>query len=218
MKRKTKRRAQKVYNSLLEMSANSDPHGAEQLKLHSIQNHSGGSGNRLKKFRFQLFHQWLVTHFEPCRVADIGGGKSLLSYLLQEDGWKATVIDPVYQALPHKYKNISSNKQVKIASTARVPHITSEFQPEMAQNFDLLIGLHAHGVNIKIINAATEYGKDFVLVPCCIIDEPVYPRLGVSWVECLTDYAIRRGCKVQPFQLKFSGQNIGIYTLGNRRT
>lgn len=215
MKRKTKRRAQKVYNSLLEMSASPNHHIADHTKLHTIKDNHGTSGNRMKKFRFQLVHQWLVTHFEPCRVADIGGGKGLLSYLLQKDGWKAAVIDPVYQDLPNKYKNIISNKQVKIASTESVPHITGEFHPEMAKNFDLLIGLHAHGVNVKIIDAAAEYGKGFVLVPCCIINEPVYPRLGVSWVECLTDYAIWKGCKLHPFQLKFSGQNIGIYALGN---
>src|SRR5512139_945886 len=48
---------------------------------------------RLKRFRFQLLHHWLVTTFAPCRAADIGGGKGLLSYLLNQDGWHATLID-----------------------------------------------------------------------------------------------------------------------------
>src|SRR5512147_931217 len=43
---------------------------------------------RMKKFRFQLLHQWLVHQLEPCKAADIGGGKGLLGYLLQTSGWE----------------------------------------------------------------------------------------------------------------------------------
>ena len=49
-------------------------------------------------------------------MADVGGGKGLLSYLLQDSGWSATVIDPVEQALPSKYKDLSSSTQVRIAA------------------------------------------------------------------------------------------------------
>jgi len=68
---------------------------------------------KMKKFRFQLLHQWIVSRIQPCRVADVGGGKGLLAYLLQESGWAATVIDPVAQALPAKYKDLESNRQVR---------------------------------------------------------------------------------------------------------
>src|SRR5436190_117862 len=57
---------------------------------------------KMKKFRFQLLNRWMIEHLEPCRVADIGGGKGLLTYLLRQSGWPATVIDPVPQALPTK--------------------------------------------------------------------------------------------------------------------
>jgi len=43
-----------------------------------------------KKFRFQVFADWIVAHYAPCRVADIGGGKGLLTYLLDQralKGW-----------------------------------------------------------------------------------------------------------------------------------
>ena len=55
---------------------------------------------RMKKFRFQLLHAWLVEHIVPCRVADIGGGKGLMAYLLGRSGWQATVIDPVREEGP----------------------------------------------------------------------------------------------------------------------
>ena len=79
------------------------------------------------------------------------------------------------------------------------------------ERFDLLLGLHAHGCNIQIIDASAANDIGFVLMPCCVIDEPLYPVHGITWVQSLTDYAIRQGFQVRPFQLAFSGQSIGIY-------
>ena len=166
---------------------------------------------RMKKFRFQLLHQWLIHNFSPCRVADIGGGKGLLSHLLIESGWQATVIDPVTQELPTKYKDIVLGRRVKIDPKAHVPNIPAEFETRHANYFDLLIGMHAHGCNVKIIDAAVEYGCGFVIFPCCVIDEPFYPPLGVHWLESLADYAVRQGIVLKPFRLNFKGQNIGLY-------
>jgi hypothetical protein len=82
----------------------------------------------------------------------------------------------------------------------------------MAQHYDLLIGIHAHGCNIKIIDASAKFHRSFVLLPCCIIDEPIYPSAGVHWLECLVDYAVQKGFTVHPFRLNFRGQNIGFYS------
>lgn len=166
---------------------------------------------RMGKFRFQLLATWITEHFEPGRVADIGGGKGLLAYLLQKQGWAATVIDPEYQTLPDKYKDLTTQTRVRLAPIENVPHINEKFVPALAMNFDVLVGMHAHGCNVAIINAAAEYKRSFVLFPCCIIDEPIHPLPGVHWLQCLADYAIQRGFKVHPFRLNFSGQNIGFY-------
>ena len=64
------------------------------------------------------------------------------------------------------------------------------------------------------IMGAVMYGRSFVLIPCCIIDEPVYPPHGIRWQQCLLDYAIGRGRDTHAFQLNFSGQNIGFYSRG----
>lgn len=165
---------------------------------------------KMGKFRFQVLHEWLTAHFAPCRVADIGGGKGLLAYLLQKSGWDAVVIDPVYQTLPEKYKDLERGSRVRVAPTEAVPHVTDEFTTAMGGDFDLLIGLHAHGCNVKIIDAVAAYHCRGVLFPCCIIDEPLYPIIGVPWLQCLVDYALQKGLKVQPFRLPFSGQNIGL--------
>lgn len=168
---------------------------------------------RMKKFRFQLLHQWLITHLQPQRVADIGGGKGLLAYLLQESGWDAVVIDPENQALAHKHKDITSQKRVFIPQDAGVPRMDAQFEPSMATEFDLLIGLHAHGCNIKIIDAATAHNTGFLLLPCCVIGEPLWPMPGRSWHECLAAYAIEKGHVITPLRLAFKGQNIGFYSL-----
>ena len=165
---------------------------------------------RMKKFRFQLLHQWLLENFPPSKAADIGGGKGLLSFLLAQSGWDMTVIDPVKQSLPTKYKDLEIGKRVRIAPTQTIQQITAEFNPDQAAGFDILIGMHAHGCNAKIIDSAAQFGCVFVLFPCCVIDEPFYPRLGVHWLEALADYAINKGHTLRPFRLNFKGQNIGL--------
>jgi hypothetical protein len=188
----------------------------ESLDLDALANQSildvadTQKNHRMKKFRFQLLHAWLVNTFEPCRAGDVGGGKGLLSYLLMKDGWRAAAIDPVQQALPDKYKDIRSDARVKVPPGAAIPFIPAAFETRMAQDIDLLIGMHAHGCNARIIDAAAEYGCGFVLFPCCVIDEPFFPRLGVQWLECLAGYAIHKGLTIRPFRLNFKGQNIGI--------
>jgi hypothetical protein len=74
--------------------------------------------------------------------------------------------------------------------------------------------MHAHGCNVKIIDAAAEYGCGFVIFPCCVIDEPFYPPLGVHWLESLAGYAVKSGQVIYPFRLNFKGQNIGLFKMG----
>lgn len=172
---------------------------------------------KMKKFRFQLLHRWLVAHFAPCRVADIAGGKGLLAYLLQESGWQATVIDPHYQPLTDKYKDINTGQRVKLGAATSVPHFDQPFTRKMAANFDLLVGMHAHGCNVEIIEAAGQFGCAFVLFPCCVIGEPFVPPPGEHWLESLAMYALRQGHRVAPFRLNFKGQNIGLFGTGRER-
>ena len=175
-----------------------------------------GELRKMKKFRFQLLHRWLIARFEPCRTADIAGGKGLLAYLLQQSGWETAVIDPFNQPLPTKYKDIITNKRVKIAADVSVPHLDQPFVQTMGQQFDLLIGLHAHGCNIAVVESAITYGCGFILFPCCVIDEPHLPPMGIDWLAFVADYAVSKGIKVTPFRLNFKGQNIGLYGASHR--
>jgi hypothetical protein len=222
MKKKTRRLADQLYQSLEIISTAQDgeenTEGLVAIQGQDVQMITDSSRlPRLKRFRFQLLHQWLIHNFAPCRVADIGGGKGLLSYLLIQSGWQAIVIDPVIQPLPGKYKDIVTDKRVKIDPNDHVPNIAAQFEKKHAQGFDLLIGMHAHGCNVKIIDVATQVGCGFVLFPCCVINEPIVPPPGVHWLESLADYAVQQGHSVKPFRLNFRGQNIGLYAKKDNR-
>ena len=217
-KKKSKERSAALFKNLERMTAAEDtPLDLATVMNQAVREVSDTSKTlRMKKFRAQLLHHWLAAQFEPCRAADIGGGKGLLGYLLMQSGWQATVIDPFEQELPDKFKDIARDTRVKIGPEESVPRITAPFTVEMAQDFDLLIGMHAHGVNAMIIDAAKRYGCGFVIFPCCVIDEPFFPRLGVQWLEALADYAVWQGLEVFPFRLNFKGQNIGLCHVGER--
>ncbi|MEM7031249.1 MAG: hypothetical protein AAF629_16925 [Chloroflexota bacterium] len=205
-KRKRKRESAALFERLTEIAAQSWSDNP------SVQPMETSNELRLmKKFRFQLLHRWMTTHLAPCKVADIGGGKGLLTYLLQQSGWQSQVIDPVSQELPTKYKDIVSGRQIKISTDETVSRIDQPFDPKMVDKFDLLVGVHAHGCNMQIIDSVTKTGRQFILMPCCIIDEPVCPSPNTHWLECVLRYALEKGAQVKPFQLNFRGQNIGFY-------
>ena len=124
-----KLRADKLFQNLERMSAapmvdDGDEDTARIVGLHgqAVEVVADTSRQpRMKKFRFQLLHRWLTHNFAPCKAADIGGGKGLLAYLLSTNGWNATVIDPMAQGLPTKYKDLSTDTRVKIDPAATVP-------------------------------------------------------------------------------------------------
>ena len=164
------------------------------------------------QFRFQLIANWLSESYSPRKAADVGGGKGLLAYLLNQKGWEVSVIDPIDQLLPKKYKDVGLDKRILMPKMATVPRIDFPFEEEMAKDFDLLIGLHAHGSNIKIINACVEYQKDFVLFPCCVVDEPIEVNPNINWMDSLEEYARDLGLPVEKLQLNFVRQNQGLFT------
>lgn len=165
---------------------------------------------RPKAFRTQLLHRWLVENHAPCRVADVGGGKGLLAYLLDGSGWDATVIDPHDQPLPLKYTDLE-RQRLRIPADATVRRVSKPFEKAMAGDYDLLVGMHAHGSNMAIIDVAATLGRHFVLFPCCVIDEPIDVHPNVDWLESLVDHARGRGHDMRRVTLPFAGQSVGIF-------
>jgi hypothetical protein len=176
------------------------------------------SGDRLPKmgkFRFQLFADWITEHFKPCRVADIGGGKGLLSYFLRKNGFDPVVIDPVYQELPEKIRDVHTREIYRFKSENKIKHICAPFDKDLiecnlAASFDLFIALHAHGCNLNILLLCKKFSKQFAILPCCVIDEPEVPPQGMHWIKWLGEYAMDQEIDFSYFKLNFKGQSIGL--------
>lgn len=168
---------------------------------------------RPHKFRFQLVAEFVQNRYRPCRVADVGGGKGLLAYLLEQKGFEVTVIDPVWQKLNYKYKDLETGKRVRLTESEQLglKRLNEKFETEMAKGFDLLIGIHAHGANMKIVEAAAVYKKGFAILPCCVIDEPIVKKPGINWFDSLVEYAESLNLRPEVAKLNFVGQNRIIY-------
>lgn len=177
---------------------------------------SGEDLPKLKRFRFQLLARWIQETFPACRVADVGGGKGLLTYLLRRGGYDAVVIDPLEQPLPGRYKEIDSGERVRIPAAATVPRITAPYQARLGERFDLLVALHAHGTNLAVLDTAARVGSSCVVMPCCVIEEPAVPPRDQNWFTWLLGRAAGLGLDPQLFYLNFSGQNVGFYVRGTR--
>lgn len=167
---------------------------------------------KMKKFRFQLLAAWLAANHALCKAADVGGGKGLLAWLLNQKGWQVTIIDPIEATKAPQYRDPDTGKQVQLTvnDLASINKVKKPFREDMAEDYDLLIGLHTHGSNMMIINAAAKYNKHFILLPCCVIDEPIDKMPGINWLDSLQKYAEEKGHKIRRFELNFKGQNIGI--------
>jgi len=150
-----------------------------------------------------------VEKYSACKAADVGGSKGLLALLLNKQGWNCEVIDPVFPDLLTKYKDIEIDKRILVSKeeASKIPRKVKRFEEEMTRNYDLLIGLHAHGCNIKIIDSCHKYGKKFVLLPCCVIDEPIEIVPGIKWFDSLVKYAQDKGFAVEVETVNFKGQN-----------
>ena len=173
---------------------------------------AGTELTKMGKFRFQLFADWIAANFKPCRVADVGGGKGLLSYFLNQHKFAATVIDPFEQALPDKIKDIHTGERLRFTAKDQPPRISIDFNENLQEKFDLFVALHAHGCNISIINLCASSGKKFAVLPCCVIAEPLTPPIGINWFTWLSNYAQNQGIDIGYFKLNFKGQNIGLFS------
>ena len=171
------------------------------------------SRRKSHRYRFQLLHEWLVSHYPPQKAADVGGGKGLLAYLLILSGWDVTVIDPVSQILPRTFKNLQKVRTtLDVVKRGQINRIDKPFEIDMASDYELLIGLHSHGSNLKIIDACHKYMKNFVLLPCCVIDEPIEIKPDIAWLESLVKYAENKRFAIGLDKLGFKGQDTIIYS------
>ena len=176
---------------------------------------SGADLPKPKRFRSQLLAGWIAERFPPCTVADVGGGKGLLTWLLNQAGFRAEVIDPVDQPLPARYRDLAGG-QVRLDAGTAVPRRRTAFRPELGRRYDLLVALHAHGSNLAVLETVAQAGNSCVVLPCCVVDEPAAPGPGQNWFMWLAGQAGDLGLAPEFFALNFRGQHLGFAIRGDR--
>jgi hypothetical protein len=177
---------------------------------------SGDDLPKPKRFRSQLLAGWIADTFPPCTVADVGGGKGLLTWLLNEAGFQAEVVDPVDQPLPSRYRDLGTGRRVRLGPGDRVPRRRTRFRPALGRRYDLLVALHAHGSNLAVLDTVAQADNSCVVLPCCVVEEPSAPGPGQNWFIWLVERARALGLEPELFALNFSGQHVGFAIRGKR--
>lgn len=177
---------------------------------------SGDALPKMKKFRFQLLAGWIADRFPPCTVADVGGGKGLLTHHLGQAGFQAEVVDPVDQPLPPRYRDLATGRRVRLGDQDQVARRRVPFGPALGRRYDLLVALHAHGSNLAVLDTVAQAGNSCVVLPCCVVDEPAAPGPGENWFMWLAGHAGELGLRPEFFALNFRGQHVGFAVRGDR--
>ncbi len=124
-------------------------------------------------------------------VADVAGGKGILTRLLtKKKNFACELIDP------------------RRAVLKGIEHRPEQFEPEMADYYDLLVGLHPDGALRQLGEAALV--RPAIIIPCCNFwDEQ---RRGQSeLLTAIEDFYRRHAVRFERIALGFKGpKNIAI--------
>lgn len=157
--------------------------------------------------RFDLLAEFVAHNFpKSSTVADVAGGMGYLSLALNERGYRPTVIDP-------RHSNLRRRDRCRVRP--RWQRWVREFTPYMAEQFDVLVGLHPDGATESLVRSAVV--RPVVIVPCCFywkgieshgvkknvadVIRRVWRHMNVRWNED---------------QLPMNGKNLVLWTTGRR--
>ncbi len=139
------------------------------------------------KRRFELFAQFIVTHFAAPRIYDVAGGMGRLNAELTRLGRQVTTFDCRHKRLDVTYS-------------------TQEFNLETPCACDLVVGLHPDGATRPIVEYAAHHRLPFAIVPCCADNGMSYK----PWMRFLAAFAEERGMVVERHDLPMDGRSTVI--------
>jgi len=168
-------------------------------------------GDRL---RFVVFARFLRETFpEATKVADVAGGRGLLSLELRQLGFTPTIIDPrLVTNLPHRVRRALRREALQTGRVPRVPRLHARLEEVDLSEFDLVVGLHLDQASEPLARRAVELGKPFALVPCCVMPLDGLGRSYADWVTYLA--ALAPGSRIA--HLPMQGANMAVYRVGLR--
>ena len=143
--------------------------------------------------RFEVIADFIAERYSnaiDC-IADVAGGKGILTRLLaKKKNYDCDLIDPRRTVLKG------------------IEHRPEQFEPEMADYYDLLVGLHPDGALRQLGEAGLI--RPAVIVPCCNFwDEQ---RRGQDeLLEAIEDFYRQHSVRFERIELDFKGpKNIAI--------
>ncbi|MFQ6039375.1 MAG: hypothetical protein ACE5PV_00860 [Candidatus Poribacteria bacterium] len=148
--------------------------------------------------RFSVVAEYVEIHFPEVKyIADVAGGKGYLSRLLSKKNYDCELIEP-------------REKVVK-----GVKHRKEQFRADMADYYDLLIGLHPDDATRELAKAALI--RPVILIPCCNFWDD--KRRGLKdLLEAIKDFYRQNSIYYQEHKFDFKGpMNIGLVSLPDKR-
>ncbi len=152
--------------------------------------------------RFETMAAYIYDRFGSSihYIADVAGGQGLLSRILNKKyNYHAEVIDPRGFAL----KGVANRE--------------CEYRADMAQYYDLIVGLHPDEATRPVVESARH--KPVIVVPCCNFwDRTV--KLGThAMIESISAWLAQQRIAYEVTSFDFKGpKNIGIVTgVGSQR-
>ncbi len=143
--------------------------------------------------RFEVVADFIAARYSNTihYIADVAGGKGILTRLLaKKKNFACELIDPRRTVLNG------------------IDHRPEQFDPEMADYYDLLVGLHPDGALRQLGEAALV--RPTVIIPCCNFwDEQ--RRGQYALLEAIEDFYRRHSVEFERIELDFKGpKNIAI--------
>ena len=143
--------------------------------------------------RFEVVADLIIRRFsgKAQYVADIAGGKGMLTRILSKKGnFVCELIDP------------------RPASLKGIDHRKEDFSADMADFYDLLVGLHPDEATRELAKAALI--KPVIMIPCCNFWDD--QKLGTEeLLSAIEDFYRQNSIKFERIALDFKGpKNIAI--------
>jgi len=158
--------------------------GRQQIKCHGDES------------RFEIVAEYIYRRFGSGikYIADVAGGQGLLSRILNKKyNYEAEVVDPRGYVLKG------------------VPSKQSEYSPDMAQYYDLIVGLHPDGATRAVVESAAH--RPILLVPCCNEWDKTRKLGSRELIQAIIEYLDSKDIPNETVVFDFKKpKNIGIIT------
>lgn len=145
--------------------------------------------------RFQVMADFIYEYYANSikYIADVAGGQGMLAKCLSKYNYKAEVIDP----REYTVKGIS--------------HMQSEYYPQMAEYYDLIVGLHPDQATRAVAESA--FYRPVIIVPCCNFWDTAKKLGRDAMIEEISKYFKSNRISYKITEFNFKGpKNIGIVT------